>query len=275
MEIKEIPQPAAVTAFAALGHAGRLAVFRMLMRFTPRPVRPSELAEALSLKPNTLSGYLSDLVHAGLIAVERRGRSLYYHVDLTACDGLVGYLVNDCCRGRPEICQSTAPADRLPSAPFRVLFLCSGNSARSIIAEALLRDLGAPQFDAASAGTQPAGQIHPQAREILTRQGHDLTGLQSKHVSALTADARPFDFVFTVCDRAASEDCPRWPGAPLTAHWGIPDPVATEGSAAQKPLAFAETYDQLRRRIAAFVALDVDGLNRLSLQHHIDQLSLI
>ena len=276
MEKIAFDSPMAQTAFAALGHEGRLAVFRLLMRFAPHPVRPSEMAAALDLKANTLSGYLSDLTKAGLIHAKRDGRSLYYQVDLAACEGLVGYLVNDCCRGRPEICPQEASLSH--TSPYRVLFLCSGNSARSIMAESILNTLGKGRFVAYSAGTRPNGAVHPMTLALLERNGHDITGLTSKDIATFqTEDTPAFDFVFTVCDLAASEECAPWIGQPLSAHWGLPDPVKVTGTEAEKALAFAQTYSQLFHRIKAFVALDdnrrIDGLSRLSLQAQIDQIS--
>ncbi|WP_226549367.1 arsenate reductase/protein-tyrosine-phosphatase family protein [Celeribacter naphthalenivorans] len=259
-------------AFAALGHPGRLSVFRLLMRFAPRPVRPTEIAEALEMKPNTLSGYLSDLLHTGLITATREGRSLFYGVDMAQCDGLVSYLVNDCCRGRPEMCLSALPEHE--TRPYRVLFLCSGNSARSIMAEALLNKLGAGRFEAFSAGTRPSVEINPQTRALLERHGHLTAGLHPKDVTDFQdEDAPAFDFTFTVCDLAASEDCAPWIGQPLSAHWGLPDPVKATGSEAERALAFAQTYEALRRRIEVFTALPIEKLDRLSLQKKIDDLS--
>ena len=154
---------------------------------------------------------------------------------------------------------------------FNVLFICSGNSARSIFAEALLRDLGKGRFHAFSAGTRPNTELNPFAIEILGRNGHDTAGLRSKHISEFQMpDAPVMDFVFTVCDAAAGEECPPWPGQPITGHWGLPDPVKAAGSDAEKGLVFAQTYAALRRRVAAFVELPFDSLNRLSLQAHVD-----
>ena len=156
---------------------------------------------------------------------------------------------------------------------YNVLFLCTGNSARSIFAEALLRDMGRGRFIAHSAGTRPNTQLNPVALEVLTRTGHDVTGLRSKHVSEFQQPHSPeMDFVFTVCDTAAAEECPPWPGQPITGHWGLPDPVRAQGNDAEKALVFAQTYAALRRRIAAFVELPFDTLNRLSLQTHIDRI---
>jgi len=269
----------AVHAFATLGHPGRLAVFRLLMRFAPQGVRPTEIAEALGLKQNTLSHHLGDLTASGLVGVERQGRSLYYAVDLDATEGLIRYLALDVSRARPDL---LAPLHSVqqdfqpmmaehPETNFDVLFLCSGNSARSIFAEALLRDLGCGRFRAFSAGTRPNTELNPFALEILKRNGHDTSGLRSKHISEFQKpDSVTMDFVFTVCDTAAAEECPPWPGQPITGHWGLPDPVKATGTDAEKALVFAHTYAALRRRIMAFVELPFASLNRMSLQSRVD-----
>ena len=268
----------AITAFATLGHAGRLSVFRLLMRHMPQGVRPTEIAEALGLKQNTLSHHLSDLERAGLIRATREGRSLYYSVDLERAGMLVTFLVDDCCRGRPEICAhltdpGTQPHNGQDKGMFNVLFICTSNSARSIMAEALLNDMGQGRFRAYSAGTVPRGTPHPRAVALLERAGFVTEGLRSKDLAEFEGEGAPWmDFVFTVCDRAASEECPPWPGHPLSAHWGIPDPVKETGSEAEQALAFATAFDALRRRIAAFVALPMDALDRISLQKHIDDI---
>lgn len=266
----------AAHAFATLGHPDRLAVFRLLLRFAPRGVRPTEIAEALALKPNTLSHHLSDLTAAGLATVRRDGRSLYYAVDLDCTESLIGYLALDVGRARPDLLTPllTKPKDKTMSGPFNVLFICSGNSARSIFAEALLRDLGAGQFNAFSAGTRPGTELNPFAIDLLQRNGHDIGALYSKHVSDFqTPDAPQMDFVFTVCDTAAAEECPPWPGQPITGHWGLPDPVKATGTDAEKALVFAQTYAALRRRVTAFAALPLSALSRLALQMQIDALS--
>ena len=154
---------------------------------------------------------------------------------------------------------------------FDVLFICSGNSARSIFAEALLRDLGKGKFQAFSAGTRPNTALNPFALEVLRRNGHDISGLRSKHISEFQQPGSiVMDFVFTVCDTAAAEECPPWPGQPITGHWGLPDPVKAAGTDAEKALVFAQTYAALRRRIAAFVDLPFDSLSRMSLQSRVD-----
>jgi protein-tyrosine-phosphatase/DNA-binding transcriptional ArsR family regulator len=264
----------AAHAFATLGHPDRLAVFRLLMRFLPRAARPTEIAGALGLKPNTLSHHLADLTQAGLVQVRREGRSLFYSVDLHRAEALLGYLALDVGRGRPDLLSPLLPPKEDPAmrdTDFDVLFICSGNSARSIFAEALLRDLGQGKFQAFSAGTRPTSELNPFALEVLARNGHDVSGLRSKHVSEFQAPgAIVMDFVFTVCDTAAGEDCPPWPGQPITGHWGLPDPVRATGTEAERALVFAQTYAALRRRIAAFVELPFESLNRLALQTRVD-----
>lgn len=267
----------AASAFTCLGHPGRLAVLRLLIRFAPRGVRPTEIAAALGLRPNTLSHHLNDLTAARLIGVERRGRSLYYSADLGASRELIGYLALDFGRGRPDLLVPLASPSKdrtaMRDTDFDVLFICSGNSARSIFAEALLRDMGRGRFQAFSAGTQPGTQLNPFALEVLRRNGHDVAGLRSKHVSEFQQPGAPvMDFVFTVCDRAAAEECPPWPGQPITGHWGLPDPVKVQGTDAEKGLAFAQTYAALRRRVSAFVALPFETLDRIALQSRVDRL---
>lgn len=265
----------ATRTFAALGHPGRLSVFRLLMRLAPQGARPTEIAQSLGMVQNTLSHHLSELEHCGLIHVERQGRSLLYSVDLARAEALVDYLVMDCCRGRPAFCPpELRSAIAMDQKTFNVLFICSGNSARSIFAEALLRDLGQGRFHAYSAGTRPGSQLNPFALEVLRRNGHDTVGMSSKHLSEFQVpDAPKMDFVFTVCDTAAAEECPPWPGQPISGHWGLPDPVRAIGTEAEKGLIFGQTYAGLRRRIAAFTALPFTQLDRIALQASVDDLS--
>lgn len=151
------------------------------------------------------------------------------------------------------------------AGPFNVLFLCTGNSARSILAEALLNDLGRGRFRAFSAGSHPAGRVNPWALETLRGAGLPVEGLRSKPWDEFAAPGAPsLDFVITVCDNAAGEACPVWPGRPATAHWGIPDPAAVEGDDEAKRRAFAATMATLRRRIALLAALPQGKLERLS-----------
>jgi arsenate reductase len=157
--------------------------------------------------------------------------------------------------------------------PYNVLFLCSGNSARSVIAEAILNKLGAGRFRAFSAGSHPKGKVNPHTLQLLEGLGYDTSGFRSKSWDEFAkADAPAFDFVFTVCDNAAAEACPVWPGQPLTAHWGIPDPAAATGTEAEIALAFKNAYRMLHQRIGLFVSLPIRSLDRLSLQRRLKEI---
>ena len=156
---------------------------------------------------------------------------------------------------------------RMSNRPFNVLFLCTGNSARSIMAEAILNKVGAGKFQAFSAGSQPKGHVHPETLQLLKSLEYDTARLRSKSWGEFAKPGAPMlDFVFTVCDNAAGETCPVWPGQPMTAHWGIPDPAAAQGSAAEVALAFKDAYRMLSQRIGVFVALPIRSLDKLSLQ---------
>lgn len=264
-----------IIAFAALSHSRRLDVFRMLMRRYPDAVPAGEIATALNLPSSTLSAALSQLRHAGLVTQARVGTSLMYSADTSGAGRLLSYLGADCCRGRPEIClplffQEPPMTDR----KYNVLFICTGNSARSIFAETLLRELAGDRFDAFSAGTNPYSEMNPLALQVLGDKGHDISGLRSKNVSEFQGDKTvTLDFVFTVCDRAANEECPPWPGQPMTGHWGQPDPVKATGTDAEKLLAFQQVYGALRNRITSFTALPIETLDRESLQAQIDDIA--
>jgi protein-tyrosine-phosphatase len=161
------------------------------------------------------------------------------------------------------------------TTPYNVLFLCTGNSARSIIAEAIMNRLGRPRFRAFSAGSMPTGKVNPHATTLLKRLNHSTEGFRSKsweEFSKGAPGAVELDFVFTVCDNAAGEVCPIWPGQPMSAHWGLPDPAAAEGSEAEIAMAFADTYRMLNNRIAIFISLPLDKLDRLSLQKRLDEI---
>ncbi|SDW05178.1 Protein-tyrosine-phosphatase [Albimonas donghaensis] len=260
----------------ALAHAGRMSVFRLLARRAPETVSAGDLARALDLKASTLSVYLSILTRAGLVRQERAGRFIRYGIDLDNLGQLVEHLVNDCGRGRPEILANlVGEAPRPTGLPAEdvcnVLFVCTGNSARSIFAEALLEQLGGGRFRAFSAGTSPYPALNPFTEEVLRAEGHDVSKYRPKPVDMFYEPNAPkMDFVFTVCDHAANEECPPLPGQPVSAHWGMADPVRLVGSVAEQALAFRQTYGGLQRRLEAFVALPFTRLNRLSLQRKLD-----
>lgn len=157
--------------------------------------------------------------------------------------------------------------------PLNVLFLCTGNSARSIMAEAILNRLGLGKFKAHSAGSYPKGEVNPHALAVLRKSNFDVSKLRSKSWEEFAAPGAPkLDFVFTVCDDAAKEVCPVWPGQPMTAHWGLPDPARVEGSEAEQALAFADCFRMLYQRIGIFVSLPFDKLSKLSLQKKLEEI---
>jgi arsenate reductase len=156
---------------------------------------------------------------------------------------------------------------------FNVLFLCTGNSARSILAEAILNRVGQGRFQAFSAGSQPKGEVHPYALQLLKSLNHETSFARSKSWEEFAVPGAPeMNFVFTVCDNAANEACPVWPGQPMTAHWGVPDPAAAEGTEAEKHLAFADTYRMLNNRISIFTSLPMQTLDKLALQKRLNEI---
>lgn len=258
-----------------------MAVFRLLMRRCPDELPAGEIVEVLQIKASTASVYLAALTQAQLISQRRDGTRLLYTINLDAAREVVMGLFVDCCRGRADLCpppfsdllRGLSPiADRT----FNVLFVCTGNSARSIFAETILRDLAGDRFTAYSAGTAHRSSLNPLAVDLLRSKGHDVSPLRSKNIEEFHgADAPQMDFVFTVCDHAANEDCPAWPGQPVSGHWGMPDPVKATGTDAQKRLAFHQTYGALRNRITAFTALSFENLSHAALQKHVDDISKI
>jgi arsenate reductase (thioredoxin) len=157
---------------------------------------------------------------------------------------------------------------------YNVLFLCTGNSARSILGEAILNGAGDDRFTAYSAGSQPTGQVNPYALELIDQLGYDTRQLRSKSWNEFSGpDAPTMDFVFTVCDSAAKESCPIWPGHPMSAHWGIPDPAAVEGTEAERRLAFADAHRMLSNRIRLFMSLPIESLDKPSLRQRISKIA--
>ncbi|AGI68253.1 putative ArsR/ArsC-fusion protein [Octadecabacter antarcticus 307] len=261
-----------------LSHPQRMAVFRLLMRRCPDELPAGEISEVLDLKASTASVYLSALTQTGLISQRRDGTRMLYAVNLDAAREVVAGLFLDCCGGRADLCPPQPPdllrrISPMTGKTFNVLFVCTGNSARSIFAETILRDMVGDKFTAYSAGTTHRSELNPFAVKILKSKGHDVSLLRSKNIEEFHGnDAPQMDFVFTVCDRAANEDCPTWPGQPVSGHWGMPDPVKAGGTDAEKRFAFHETYGALHNRITAFAALSFKNLNRGSLQKHVDEI---
>jgi arsenate reductase len=273
---------ACLDALAALAQETRLDIFRLLTRAEPAGMHAGAIADAVGGRQNTVSTNLAILARAGLIRSVREGRSIRYFADLDGMSRLLAFLMEDCCDGKPEACapllQSVTRScgirdDSMPTKRYHVLFLCAGNAARSIMAEAILNRWGAGRFHAFSAGSKPRGEVHPYTIDLLRQQNFDPEFARSKSWDEFTGeDAQALDFVFTLCDEAAAEVCPVWPGQPMTAHWGIPDPARATGTEAERRLAFADAYRMLNNRISVFVSLPIASLDRLSLQKHLDEI---
>ena len=271
----------AVKALAALAQESRLRVFRLLVVAGPEGATPSEISERLGLPATALSFHLKELMHAQLVTQERQGRHLRYRAEIATMDRLLGFLTAHCCQGQPCLEHTSShcaipsphPGETMTTPLYNVLFLCTGNSARSIMAEALLNHLGQGKFRAYSAGSHPTGSVHPQAMDVLMR---NMVGTQDLHSKSWDEFAQPgapvMHFVLTVCDKAAGETCPLWPGQPMSAHWGVPDPVATEGSEDELRKAHSDAFLTLHRRISLFLNLPIEKLDRLSLQNELSQI---
>jgi protein-tyrosine-phosphatase len=164
----------------------------------------------------------------------------------------------------------------MADTPYNVLFLCTGNSARSIMAEAIIDRLGQGRFKGFSSGSHPKGEVHPFALDLLKRLNFATDTIRSKSWDEFAGQGAPrMDFVFTVCDDAAKEECPYWPGQPMTAHWGLPDPAAAQGNEAGRRLAFADAFRMLNNRISIFVSLPMKSLDKLSLQKRLDEIGRV
>ncbi len=268
----------AIAALQALAHEHRLRIFRILVRWGDMGLSAGKIAAALGIPNSSLSFHLGRLERAGLIRCRRSGRHIHYLVSRTGMRDLLTYLSADCCHGHPELCsdQFNLHGDHdVPNTQpsYNVLFLCTGNSARSIIAECILNRAGMGRFSAYSAGSHPKGEVHPFALQLLRNTNHDVSGLRSKDWSEFSQPGAPeLHFVFTVCDNAAAEVCPVWPGQPMTAHWGVPDPALATGSSAEIAAAFADTYRMLEKRIGAFTSVPIESIDRLSLQNTLHEI---
>ncbi len=269
----------AIAILGALAQETRLHIFRHLAQTGPRPA--GQVGEHFGLPLATLSFHLKTLQQAGLLDCRREGRQLIYQARCDVIVELMAYLTEHCCNlpaFNPLTAMSLQTVTREPAAMnqekvYHVLFLCTGNSARSILAEATMNHLGKGRFRAFSAGSFPTGKVNPFTLKLLDLQGIPTEGLRSKSWDEFaTPDSPPLDFVFTVCDRAAGETCPMWPGQPMSAHWGVDDPAAAEGDDAQKMLAFRKALRELENRIKIFMNLPIRSLDKIKLKSRLDEI---
>lgn len=280
-------QQSAVTALSALAHANRLSIFRLLVKCGPSGMAAGDIARVLRIGATALSFHLKELARAGLVRSWREGRFVRYSVEVEGMRALLEFLTEDCCNGHPEFCSAAVSGvtglcsgvsreerKMQNDDTYKVLFLCTHNSARSVIGECLMNSLGQGAFIAYSAGSTPRGEVSPFAIRILENHGHKTGGLRSKSWEEFTGEGKDdIDFVFTLCDDAAEETCPVWPGNPITEHWGMPDPSAVEGTEGNKLAAFANTYSLLHHHIDKFVHLAKEELDAKSMRRKVKEFS--
>lgn len=280
--------PRAVRALAALAQETRLRLFRNLLQVDADGVTPASLGARLGVHGATLSFHLRHLERAGLVRSWRNGRQVVYAADIDGTRQLMTFLLEDCCQGRPDICMDPLRSPRgtqdnlqrtmgsmsnQAQRTYNVLFLCTGNSARSIMAECALRRYGPGKFNAFSAGSHPKGELHPTTVKLLKNLNYKTDELRSKSWDEFAQpDSPALDFVFTVCDQAAAEVCPIWPGQPMSAHWGVEDPAAFEGDDEDRYRVFKRVYFELENRCKIFANLRIDGLDRLSLGRRLESI---
>ncbi len=260
-----------MSMFESLSSGVRLDIYRLLVRHEPTGLVAGEVAQALSVPPSNLSFHFKALVQSGLLTVTQEGRYQRYRAHIPLMRDLIAYLTAECCAGRPEHCAplcepqaaTGAQSPPIPTIPqksyvMNILFLCTGNSCRSILAEATFNQLAPAGWRAMSAGSQPAGYVHPRSLALLTRERIPTEGLHSKSWDHLPATP---DIVVTVCGRAAGETCPAYLGPVLRTHWGVADPAHATGTDQEIDAAFTSAYRTLRTRIEAFLALPLANLS--------------
>ncbi len=272
----------AAFAFAALGQETRLDLLRVLLGAGPNGLAAGDIATRLAVPPSTLSFHLRALDQAGLIAATRQGRSLIYAAQIDRLRALLAFLADACCGGDPARCgdlhrlfEHHGETARMTPATFNVLFLCTHNSARSIMAEAILNSLPGGRFRAFSAGSDPLpGGPLPEVLSQLKGLGHDVSGLRSKSWDAFTGpDAPRMDFVIALCDTLNLQNCPDFEGTQVTAAWPLPDPSKFSGSATERAALLNELYAALHRRLGVFASLPFGALDRMALKARIDELA--
>jgi protein-tyrosine-phosphatase/DNA-binding transcriptional ArsR family regulator len=271
---------AAASGFAVLAQETRLRLVRALATSGATGMSAGEVANHLRVAPSTLSFHLAALEQSGLVRSTRQGRHIIYAVRFAGLRALLSFLTETCCAGRPELCGDLArllPDDideeRIMEPAFNVLFVCSRNSARSIMAEAILQKVGRGRFNAYSAGSDPAPVPMPEVLARLAMMGHDVSHLHSKSWKEFTGpDAPRMDFVLTLCDTREGEDCPDLGERPITATWPFPDPAKFTGSEVERLVLLNQIYGMIRRRLEAFISLPFGTLERIALKARLDEL---
>jgi ArsR family transcriptional regulator, arsenate/arsenite/antimonite-responsive transcriptional repressor / arsenate reductase (thioredoxin) len=273
----------AIEGFGSLAQATRLAAVRHLLSVHPASLSAGEIARLCDVPHNTMSTHLGILSRAGLIAAEKDGRSINYRADVTGFRGLLKFLSQDCCNGRPELCGdafdlpseaiAVEQTEKFMTPAFNVLFLCTHNSARSIIAEALLEKIGKGRFRAYSAGAEPANEPLPEVLDRLRVLGHDVSHLHCKSWDEFKGPKAPrMDFIIALCDAPHGQFCPDLGGQFVTGAWPLPDPAQFTGSATERTTLLNELYAMIRRRIEIFTSLPFDSLDRMAVKARLDEI---
>jgi len=265
----------AAAIFAALAQESRLAVLRLLIAAGPTGLPAGTCAERLGLPASTASFHLSALERSGLIQSTRQGRQIIYAIRVFTLRALLVFLTDACCAGRPDLCgdlTSLIPEEPATMTPaFNVLFLCTRNSARSIMAEAILQSLALQRFHAWSAGSDPAEAPMPAVIEKLRGLGHDTSSLHSKSWDVFTGPEAPrMDFVIALCDVLDGQSCPDFGATAITAAWPLPDPARFHGSPAECATLLNELYASLRRRLEIFTSLPFAALDRMAMRARLE-----
>lgn len=274
-------ESSAIEGLDSLAQPTRMAVIRRLLSIYPNALSAGEIARFCDVPHNTMSAHLAILTRAGLVTVQKQGRVMNYSAEPQSFRELVAFLARDCCGGQPELCadvlkglpEESGPKENFMSASFNVLFLCTHNSARSIMAEALLEKIGRGRFHSYSAGSGPAGKPMPEVIERLRVLGHDVSGLRSKSWKEFAGpDAPRMDFIITLCDPADGEVCPDLGPDIVTAAWPLPDPAQFMGSPTERTTLLNELYAMIRRRIEIFTSLPLTSLDRLAVKVRLEEI---
>jgi ArsR family transcriptional regulator, arsenate/arsenite/antimonite-responsive transcriptional repressor / arsenate reductase (thioredoxin) len=273
-----VREESAIEGFGSLAQPTRLAAVRHLLAVHPQSLPAGEIARLCEVPHNTMSTHLGILSRAGLVSVEKDGRSMNYRADVDGFRGLLEFLSQDCCNGCPELCGDAfdLPSEatgKFMTPAFNVLFLCNQNSARSIIAEALLEKIGRGRFRAYSAGSEPAREPVPEVIERLKALGHDVSRLHSKSWDEFRGPQAPrMDFIIALCDSPNGQFCPDLGAQFVTGAWPLPDPAQFTGSSTERTTLLNELYAMIRRRIEIFTSLPFDSLDRMAIKARLDEI---